>query len=49
MRVRVLRRREGGAYLPEPVRVGGTPAPFELLAVELADQGKRRPWAVARL
>jgi hypothetical protein len=45
----ILRRREGGAYLPEPVRMGGTPAPFELLVVEVADQGKRRPSKVARL
>lgn len=49
MRVWILRRREGGAYLPEPVRVGGTPAPFELLVVEVTDQGKRRPTKVARL
>ena len=49
MRVWVLRRRESGAYLPEPVRVGGTPAPFELLVVEVTDQGKRRPSKVARL
>ena len=49
MRVWVLRRREGGAYLPEPVRVGFTPAPFELLVVEVTDQGKRRPSKVARL
>ena len=49
MRVWVLRRREGGAYLPEPVRVRGTPAPFELLVIEVTDQGKRRPSKVARL
>ncbi|KQN77833.1 hypothetical protein ASF04_24000 [Duganella sp. Leaf61] len=49
MRVRILRRREGGAYLPEPLRVGCTPAPFELLVVEVTDQGKRRPSKVARL
>ncbi|MDR7050822.1 hypothetical protein J2X54_003309 [Duganella sp. 3397] len=49
MRVWVLRRREGGAYLPEPVRVGFTPAPFELLVVEVKDQGKRRPSKVGRL
>lgn len=49
MKCWVLRRREVGAYLPEPVRVGGTPAPFELLVVEVTDQGKRRPSKVARL
>ena len=47
MRVWVLRRREGGAYLPEPVRVGGTPAPLELLVVEVTDQGKRGPSRIA--
>jgi hypothetical protein len=49
MRVWVLRRRECGAYLPEPLRVGGTHAPFELLVVNVTDQGKRRPSKVARL
>jgi hypothetical protein len=49
MRVWILRRRDGGAYLPEPVRVGGTPAPFELLVVDVTDQGKRRPSKVARI
>ena len=37
MRVWIVRRPGGGAYLPEPVRVGGTPAPFELLAIEVTD------------
>lgn len=49
MRVWILRRRESGAYLPEPIRVGGTPAPFDLLVVDVTDQGKRRPSNVARL
>lgn len=49
MRVWILCRREGGAYLPEPIRVGATPAPFELLVIEFTDQGKRRPSKVARL
>lgn len=49
MRVWISRRREGGAYLPEPVRVGATPAPFELLVQEVTDQGRRRPMKAARL
>lgn len=49
MRVCVLRRRYIGAYLPEPVQIGSTSAPFELLVVEVTDQGKRRPSRVARL
>ena len=49
MRVWVLRRRASGEFLSEPVRVGGTPAPFELLVVDVTDQGKRRPSKVARL
>jgi hypothetical protein len=49
VQVWVLKRREGGTYLSEPARVGGTPTPFELLVVEGTDQGKRRPLGVARL
>lgn len=49
MRVWVLRRRTSGEFLLEPVRVGAAPAPFELLVVDVTDQGKRRPSKVARL
>ena len=35
--------------MPEPVRVGAAPAPFELLVVDVTDQGTRRPSKVARL
>jgi hypothetical protein len=33
----------------EPIWLGGTPEPFELLVVDVTDQGKRRPSKVARL
>lgn len=49
MKVWVLRRRTSGEFLPEPVRVGAALAPFELLVVDVTDQGKRRPSKVARL
>lgn len=49
MRVWSLRPRVDGGYLPEPVRVGGGLAPFELMVVDITDQGKRRPSLVARL
>lgn len=49
MRAWVARRREGGALLDEPLMIGDTPAPFEVLVVEVTDQGKRRPTKVARL
>lgn len=49
MRAWVARRRQGGALLSEPVMIGDAPAPFELLVVEVTDQGKRRPTKIARL
>ena len=49
MRAWVARRRAGGALLADPALIGEAPAPFELLIVEVTDQGKRRPTKVARL
>jgi hypothetical protein len=49
VRVWVLRRRASGEFLPEPERVGVAAAPYELLVIEVTDQGKRRPSRVARL
>lgn len=48
MRVRAFIGRKGGPYLPEIVRVGGTPPPFQLMVVAVTDQGKRRPSKVVR-
>lgn len=49
MRAWVARRRAAGASLVKPVEFGEAAAPFELLVVEVTDQGKRRPMKVARL
>lgn len=49
MQAWVARRRESGALLQEPSPIGAEPAPFELLVVEVTDQGKRRPTKIARL
>lgn len=49
MRAWVAKRREGGALLAEPIAFGATSAPYELLVVEVTDQGARRPTRVARL
>lgn len=49
MQAWVARRREGGALLSHPTHIGAAPAPFELLVVEVTDQGKRRPTKIARL
>jgi hypothetical protein len=49
MRAWVAKRREGGALLDKPLQLGTTPAPFELVVVEVTDQGARRPTKVARL
>lgn len=38
-----------GEFLDEPLRIGTASAPFELLVVDVTDQGKRRPSLVARL
>jgi hypothetical protein len=49
MQAWAARRREGGALLDEAKAFGTTLAPFELLVVEVTDQGRRRPSKVARL
>lgn len=49
MQAWAAKRREGGALLDEAKTFGTPPAPFELLVVEVTDQGKRRPSKVARL
>jgi hypothetical protein len=49
MRALVARRREAGSTLEVPIPFGDTPAPFELLVVEVTDHGKRRPTRIARL
>lgn len=49
MQAWVARRRENGALLDGALPFGATPEPFELLVVEVTDQGKRRPSKVARL
>jgi hypothetical protein len=49
MKVWVAKRRDGGTLLGSPIPFGDTPAPFELLVVEVTDQGARRPGRVARL
>jgi len=49
MRAWVARRRLAGAMLPEPSPIGETPAPFELVVMEVTDQGQRRPAKIARL
>ena len=45
----VWKRRDSGMMLPVAERIGNTPPPFELLVVEVTDQGRRRPTRVARL
>lgn len=49
MRVWVAKRREGGALISAPAVIGEAPAAYELLVVEVTDQGKRRPTKIARL
>lgn len=49
MRVWVWRRRDGGAMLSVAEQVGDPGHPFELVVVEVTDQGQRRPTKVARL
>ncbi|WP_444847580.1 hypothetical protein [Duganella caerulea] len=53
MRAWVARRRVEGALLVQPIQFGHEfsqdAAPYELLVVEVTDQGKRRPMKVARL
>jgi hypothetical protein len=49
MRAWVARRREGGALLPAPEPLWEAPVPYELIVVDVTDQGKRRPSKVARL
>ena len=45
----ILRRRSSGEFLALPEWFGVAVTPFELLVVEVTDQGKRRPSKVARL
>lgn len=49
MKVWICRRRSGGALLGEAVFIGGEWEPFDLVVVEVTDQGQRRPTKVARL
>lgn len=49
MKVWVQRRLDGGAALDQPVQIGETEEPLELLILEVTDQGQRRPTKVARL
>lgn len=49
MRAWVARRREDGALLQEPAQIKSGIAPYELLVVDVTDQGQRRPSKVARL
>ena len=49
MRVWVWRRRDGGAMLSAAEQIGDPRHPFELVVVEVTDQGQRRPTKVARL
>lgn len=49
MKAWVWRRRQSGAMLPVAQRIGDLPPPFELLVMNVTDQGRRRPMKVARL
>lgn len=49
MRAWVAKRRDAGVLLESPSRVGEMLAPFELLVMDVTDQGQRRPTKVARL
>lgn len=49
MKAWVWRRRDSGALLPAAEQIGDVHSPYELLMVEVTDQGRRRPTRVARL
>lgn len=49
MKAWVWRRRDSGVLLPAAEQVGDVHSPYELLVVEVTDQGRRRPMRVARL
>lgn len=49
MRAWISQRREDGAKLSVSQPVGGVIVPYELVIVEVTDQGSRRPTKVARL
>ena len=49
MRVWIFKRRHLGAPLDDGVPIGGEWEPFDLVVVEVTDQGRRRPTKVARL
>lgn len=49
MRAWVAKRRDCGTLLGEPARLGEGAEAFELLVVEVTDQGMRRPTKVARM
>ncbi|MBV6324899.1 hypothetical protein [Duganella violaceipulchra] len=49
MKVWVQRRLDGGAALDQPVQIGESDEPLELVMLQVTDQGQRRPTKVARL
>jgi hypothetical protein len=49
VKVWVQRRLDGGATLDQPVQIGESDEPLELLVLQVTDQGQRKPTKVARL
>lgn len=48
MKVWVQRRLDGGTALDQPVQIGESDEPLELVVLQVTDQGQRRPTKVAR-